>query len=175
MAKRIKKPVKHDPERSTNPYGVNQYTELDPRQKLCWENYVNPTSKTFANATQSAIAAGYEPDYADQITVATWFKGRVRRMNLLSKAEVVLEETLEVPHVIPIVSMFGPVVNKETNEIYTKVDSGILKIKQDSAKFVASTQGKDVGYSTRTEITGANGKDLVSQEDIEERLKRLRK
>lgn len=144
----------------TNPNGANQY-QLDPRQKLCWEAYVNPKSPTFANAKQSAIKAGYEEDYADQITSSEWFKGKLRRLNMLSKGEEVLEQTLEVEHIVPMISMFGPVIDPKTKEPFKRVDTGILKIKQDSAKFITSTLGKNEGYSTRTEHTGADGEDLT--------------
>lgn len=42
----------------TNPNGANQYL-IDPRQKKCWDLYVNPKSETFGNALQSALKAGY--------------------------------------------------------------------------------------------------------------------
>jgi len=125
---------------ATNPNGANQWV-LDPRQKLCWELYASPKSETFGNGLQSAIKAGYEPEYANQITTTEWFKDKVRRLNLLSKAEKVLDETLEI---IPIDEFGNP-------------DSALHRVKLDAAKFIASTQGKDEGYSTRTENTGKDG------------------
>jgi hypothetical protein len=142
-----------------NPNGANQY-QLDPRQLKCWEYYVDPKSETFGNAYQSALKAGYEEATAAQITSFDWFVEKRRRLNLLSKSEKVLEETLETPHIVPLISMFGPVIDKETNQPYQKVEPSILKIKQDTAKFIASTQGKNEGYSQRTEVTGPNGKEL---------------
>lgn len=126
-----------------NPNDANQY-QMDPRQKICWEYYINPRSETFGNGTQSAIKAGYEPDYADQITTVEWFKGKVRRLNMLGKAEKVLDRTLDEYDKDP-------------------------KLAQDSSKFIAKTLGKDEGYSERTELTGLNGKDLFkpSEEDKE--------
>lgn len=136
-----------------NPNGSNQY-QLDPRQKLCWELYVDPRSETFGNATQSAIKAGYTADYADQITTVDWFKGKVRRLNMLSKGEKVLEETLDYI-----------AVNEEG-----KVDASIARIKLDAAKVVVTTLGKDEGYSTRVESTGKDGgaieiKDTLTPEE----------
>jgi len=142
-----------------NPNGANQF-QLDPRQLLCWNLYVSPRSATFGNAKQSAIKAGYEEDYGDQITSSEWFKRKYRRMNMVAKGEKVLEETLDMDCNVPIISMFGPVIDKETKQPYMKVDTGILKIKQDSAKFVTSTLGKAEGYTTRTEVTGADGEEL---------------
>lgn len=127
----------------TNINGANQY-QLDPRQKLCWELYINPRSETFGNGLQSAIKAGYEPDYANQITTVTWFKDKVRRLNMLGKGEKVLDETLDYE-----------VRNEEG-----RIDSAIARVKLDAAKVVVTTLGKDEGYSTRNEVTGANGESL---------------
>jgi len=126
-----------------NPNGANQYL-LDPRQKECWDLYVNPKSETFGNATQSAIKAGYEPDYADQITTAEWFKGKIRRLNLLDKAERNLDKILDLP------------LEDKANIVL------------DASKFIAKTLGKDEGYSDRSELTGKDGKDitLLSEEQI---------
>jgi len=154
---------KREPKKETNPSnpnGANQFL-LDPRQILCWDSYVDPTSATFGNATQSAIKAGYEPDYADQITTSEWFKGKVRRLNLLSKSEKVFNEVLDMP--INVVDSFNRDKNgeeydeDEVQELIVRTDPALIRIKLDAAKFVASTQGKDAGYSTRSEISGPNG------------------
>lgn len=149
-----------------NPNGANQFL-LDPRQKLCWEYYVNPKSETFGNALQSAIKAGYEEDYAAQITVTEWFKEKVRRLNLLGKAEKVLDETLDLP--------------KQIDE-KGKIDSSLQKVKLDAAKFVASTQGKSEGYSTKQEIDHTSGGEKIMNpteetakviNEFEEKLKKI--
>lgn len=128
----------------TNPNGANQY-QLDPRQKLCWESYVNPKSETFGNAYQSALKAGYEEATAAQITSFDWFVEKRRRLNLVSKAEKVLDETLELI-----------AVNEEG-----KTDAALQRTKLDAAKFVASTLGKDNGYSTRTETDVTSGGETI--------------
>lgn len=123
----------------SNPNGANQYL-LDPRQLACWNFYIDPKSETFGNGTQSAIKAGYEPDYADQITTVDWFKGKVRRLNMLGKAEKVLEKALDY----------------ETDSIgddgKTKVQVDLLRVQTDVAKTVATTLGKDEGYSSKIQI-----------------------
>lgn len=124
----------------TNPNGANQYV-LDPRQKMCWDLYVNPKSETFGNAYQSAQKAGYEEGYAAQITLAPWFLEKLRRLNLLGKAEKVLEECLDIP--------------KES-------EPALVKVRQDTAKFIASTVGKHEGYSTRTETDVTSGNKPIS-------------
>lgn len=128
----------------TNPNGANQYV-LDPRQKLCWELYTKPGTDYFGNAYQSAMKAGYEEGYAAQITTAEWFLEKLRRLNMLSKAEKVLDKTLT----------YEP-VNKEG-----KIDTTLLRVQTDVAKHITSTLGKEEGYSTRSEHTGKNGEPLT--------------
>ncbi len=136
---------------ATNPEGFNQY-QLDPRQNQCWNFYINPTSETFGNGTQSAIKAGYTPDYADQITTVDWFKGKLRRLNMLSKGEKVLDETLDYIAI----------------DEKGKVDVGIARIKLDAAKVVVTTLGKDEGYSTKTEtdLTSKGERILIMPQEL---------
>ncbi len=129
---------------ATNPNGANQYV-LDPRQKLCWESYTNPNSKTFGNAYQSAMSAGYEEGYAAQITTVDWFLEKMRRLNMLSKAEKVLDKTLS----------YEP-VNEEGI-----IDTGLLRVQTDVAKHITSTLGKDEGYSTKTEGNGGGNINIL--------------
>lgn len=135
----------------SNPNGSNQF-QHDPRQIRTWELYINPKSETFGNAKQSAIKGGYEPEYAGQITTAEWFIVKLRRLNMLGKAEKVLDETLEMDDTEPIF-VDGEVIDRKRNPALTK-------IKQDSAKFLAERLGKEEGYSTRHEMTGKNGENL---------------
>ena len=123
----------------TNPNGANQYL-LDPRQLTCWNFYVDPKSETFGNATQSALKAGYEFATADQITTFEWFIGKRRRLNMLSKAEKVLEKALDY----------------ETDSVgddgKTKVQVDLLRVQTDVAKTVATTLGKDEGYASKIQL-----------------------
>lgn len=133
----------------TNPNGANQY-QMDPRQKLCWDYYINPKSPTFSNGLQSALKAGYDEEYSNQITTLPWFLEKVRTLNMLDKAEKVLNDMLEMDEVTV----------KKVGEVDVIVrEPQLTKIKQDTAKFVAERVGK-AQYATRTEHTGADGKDL---------------
>lgn len=139
----------------TNPNGANQY-QLDPRQKLCWELYVNPTSETFGNGLQSAIKAGYSESHANTITTEEWFQGKVRRVGMLSKAEKVLDEMLDMP--VEVMKL-----EKDSEGEYGEVvrtEPALIKIKQDTAKFIAERVGKE-HYSNRTEMTGKDGEQLI--------------
>src|SRR3990167_9259658 len=121
----------------TNPNGANQYTS-DPREQICWDNYIKTILNGQENAYQSAIDAGYEEATARQITVRSWFierKDKLRRKDMLSKAERNLDKKLDLV-----------CVNDEG-----KIVPELLKIQVDVSKTIVQTLGKNEGYSTRTE------------------------
>lgn len=117
----------------------------DPRQKLTWDGYIKPKSPTFANASGSALAAGYTESYAKKIAQMPWFKAKERRMNMLPKAEKVLSNALEM----------------KTTDDKGNEKADLVRVATDVAKFIAKTIGKDEGYSERTEITGKGGSPIV--------------
>ena len=131
---------------TTNPNGANQHTG-DPREQICWDNYVKGIINGTENAYQSAIDAGYSEDHSRNITMQGWFKARkdkLKRKEMLSKAEKVLDKTLTY--------------SVEDSE--GKIITDLLRVQTDVAKHVTKTLGKDEGYSERSEVTGADGKDL---------------
>ncbi len=133
------KTLKKIEDRKTNPNGANQYL-LDPRQKLCWENYTHPDSPTFGNATQSAISAGYTEETANVITLTEWFSVRLWKLNATMVGEKKIQQLIDLP-----------INNKDG------VDVGIIRVQADLAKYITSTLGKNDGYSTRQELSGPNG------------------
>ena len=118
---------------------------MDIRQKLLWDGYIDRKSPTFGNAYRSAIAAGYTPATATNITQTTFFRGKLRRLNMLGRAEKVLKRTL---------------VMKTTDEA-GKEQADLLRIQVDAAKHITKTLGKDEGYSERQELTGKDGSQIV--------------
>lgn len=114
---------------------------LDDRQLKFLEYYLNPKSETYTNALQSALKAGFTQKYAENITtlMPEWLGEAMGKEKRLAKAEKVFDECLEL----------------EAGK-----DSGLLKIKQDTAKFLAETIGKDKGYTKRGELTGKDGQEF---------------
>jgi len=133
--------------------------------------YINPNSETFGNATQSALKAGYSEGSARQITVTDWFLAKCSRVNLLNKAEKVLEEMLDLP--VNVVDRYNRDKDDENfnsdedepQELVLRTEPALVKIKQDTAKFVSERLGKEIGYSTRVEQTGINGQPIAIQFD----------
>ena len=112
---------------------------LDPRQLLMWNSYCDQKSDTFGNAYRSAKKAGFSESYATNITCCKWFRTKVRRNNLLGKAERALDRALSVD-----------TINEKGHE-----DAALLRVKVDAAKHITKTLGKDDGYSEKTEVTGS--------------------
>jgi len=142
-------------ENKTNKYGANGTTS-DPREQVAWDFYVESITRGQENAYESAIKANYSEDSARNITMRDWFKerlGKLRKRDLLSKAEKVLNDTLDY---VP--------VDEEG-----KVNVPLLAVQTKVATTIATTLGKDEGYSTRQEITGANGKDFIPDEETKKR------
>jgi len=129
----------------SNPNGANGVTS-DPREKVCWDNYVKSIAEGRENAYQSAIDAGYEECTARQITVRSWFiarKSKLKQSEIISKAERNLEKLL---------------------------DSEDERIKADLTKFTLSRLKKE-DYSDRVEHTGKEGNaieyNLITNEQAE--------
>lgn len=143
------------------PFPSNQFV-FDPRQEEAWKFYMDKEGNTYGNAYLSAIRAGFGKGHAKQITTQEWWLTKARKSGLLVKAEKVLDEDLDMETVVPVIGMFGPVVDRKTKKALTKIDPDLRRIRQSSATFIAARLGKKHDWATRTEFTGADGKDLPS-------------
>lgn len=137
--------------KKSNPNGANQFL-ADPRQTAFLGYYFDPKSTTYSNAMQSAMRAGYEEAYAKNITakMPTWLLENAGKMKMLAKAERNLDKMLDLETLIPVIAIFGPVMDKVTGKPLLKENTGLLKIKSDVSQFIAErlgriTYGKDDG------------------------------
>lgn len=108
---------------------------LEPRQIDFLKYYLDKKSKTFSNAYQSALKAGFEEEYAKNLTslMPKWLSESIEKLNyekLLAKAE---------------------------KNIDILLDSEDEKIKADITKFTTGRLGKK-RWSDRIEHTGEDGK-----------------
>jgi len=137
---------------------ANQYTS-DPREQVMWDIYVSKLVKGIDNAYQSALEAGYAEDTAKNVTLTGWYKerkDRLRRKDMLSKAERNLDKVLDFD-----------MVNEEG-----KVDTQVASLVTGVSTTVVKTLGKEA-YSERIEQTGKDGKDLIPESLTEEEKKAL--
>lgn len=109
---------------------------LNPQQELFLKNFLDPTSETFGNYTQSALKADYAKDYAESISaqMPKWLDEALEDSSLVRKALDNLSEFL----------------GDDENKNY----------KLDATKFTLSRLHKSK-FSDRTEHTGKDGKDLT--------------
>jgi hypothetical protein len=121
---------------------------MNVKAEMFIQFFTNPTSNTFMNVLQSGLRAGYSEQYSENITVQRpkwWIEltetADYKRAKMLDKAESRLNDRL----------------------IDTSKDKDRLKLQTDVAKFVSERLGKDK-YSTRQEVTGADGRRLFSSE-----------
>lgn len=129
--------------------------ELTPQQIDFLKYYTDPKSETFSNALQSALKAGYKQEYAENLThlMPDWLSEAIgKRKRLLEKAEKALEETLDMPTEVVKWEVSGYEDGQKIYEDVVKTEPALVKIKQDTAKFIASTIGKEDGYSTKQEV-----------------------
>jgi len=126
---------------------------LDDRQIRFLENYLDPKSKTYTNALQSALKAGFAQQYAESITaqMPDWLSEALGNEQRIAKAEKVFDECLTMNTIS---------IKKIGDEEIEIKDPQLLKIKQDTAKFIAETIGKKKGYTKRQELTGEEGKGI---------------
>jgi hypothetical protein len=122
---------------------------VETRLKVAfWGWYLDPTSPTLMNAKQSALRAGFPEEQANAITLYKWFRSATLKEEVYSSAEKVLQEMLDLsPYSIKLA---------KDGSVFEAIDPALIKIKQDTAKFIASTLGKK-DYSQRNELTGRGG------------------
>lgn len=129
---------------------------LEPRQIAFLKNYLDPKSDTFSNALQSGIKAGFSEEYSSNITslMPDWLSENIGRTQMLKKAEKNLEEMLDMP--IQTLEWQG---RGEDAEQVVITDVGLVRIKQDTSKFVVSRLNKEK-WSERSELTGKDGGEI---------------
>ena len=110
--------------------------ELSPQQQEFLKNYLNPKSKTWGNALQSAIDAGYTEEYAKVMISRDldWLSEYVKKNNLVIKAEKNMEMALD--------------------GLLDDPEKGKKELQYKASEFILKTQGKDLGYTERADFAG---------------------
>ena len=111
---------------------------LNPKQELFLKYYLDPSSETFSNVTQSGIKAGYDDSYAEQLVARMpgWLEDAIGDAKRMRLAENNLHALME--------------------------QNDDVKVKADMTKFALSTMGRRK-YSTRTETDVTSKGESISQ------------
>lgn len=72
-----------------------------------------------------------------------------RQEELLRQAEITAKELLGID-----------LMDKEVEKKFGKARLNLLKLKQNESQFLRETLGKNIGYSKRSELTGADGGEI---------------
>lgn len=129
----------------TNPNGANQY-KADPRQAVFLASFLDPKSKTYSNALQSALKAGFAQEYAENITaqMPKWLLESLGDNELIKKAEQNLKEFLEL-------DIVERQYNREGELISETINPQIGKLKQNSTHFTLERLNK-AKYAQKSEL-----------------------
>lgn len=131
--------IKKEPEFVFDPMALDDPT--DPRRSVFASYYLNPQSPHFSNGLRSAIAAGFTESYARNIIAnkPEWLCDIVARLQNQSLIETARNNLVMFANLATkeqVVSMFGPVVDKDTGEPVMKENAKLLKIKQDTTHLI---------------------------------------
>ena len=129
--------------------------EFTPQQLAFIDNYFNPESETYGKMTKSGVKAGFDEKYSENLSSMglKWFEAA---MGLYGEDDFLKEIDEELKKMVRLETI-GHV--KIGDEVVAKQDPQLLKIKQDTLKFLAERLNKSK-YSTRTELTGKDGQNL---------------
>lgn len=113
---------------------------LTPQQQMFLANYLDPKSETWSNALQSALKAGYSQEYSESLTaqMPKWLSESLGDAALASKALVNLSDALDG---------------------YLDQEGGTKNIQWKATETTLKAMLKEK-FASRTELTGANGKEL---------------
>lgn len=129
--------------------------QRDPRSELAWEFYVKSWREGKPNAKQAGLNAGYAYKTAVNLSNFKWFKDKkdkLRRSNMLTKAERNISRMLNLDY--SRIKVLPDGTEEET------IDRDVLSVVADVSKTIVTTLGKDMGYSTKTEIDGKMGGEI---------------
>lgn len=129
--------------------------QRDPRSELAWEFYVKSWREGKPNAKQAGLNAGYAYNTAVNLSNFKWFKDKkdkLRRSNMLTKAERNISRMLNLDY--SRIKVLPDGTEEET------IDRDVLRVVADVSKTIVTTLGKDMGYSTKTEIDGKMGGEI---------------
>lgn len=140
--------------------------QLNPQYLKLLSFYTNPASETFNNITASGVKAGFTRSYSQNILnkkpkwFTAWmieFGGDLTRLN---RAEQVLDRVLKEDYIETAIGAFGVIIDKKTGEPMKRVNTQIMKVNLDAAKFIGETIGRNK-YSRKLELVpGFSGSDV---------------
>ncbi len=130
----------------THPSLRNKNKDVNRREK-CWELYLKSIREGNPSAVQAARDAGFAENSAKNIKGMAWFKeknDKLRRSKAMNNAE---------KNIAKILNLGLTKIRKNEDGTEEEVfDPERAKIVADMSKMIVTTLGKDLGYSTKSEV-----------------------
>jgi hypothetical protein len=117
------------------------------RREKCWNLYLKSVRDGNPNARGAAREAGFSENTAINIGNMAWFKERkdkLRRSKMMNNAERNIARILNMG--------YTEIRKLEDGTDKEVVDKDVLRVVADMSKTIVTTLGKDLGYSTKTEV-----------------------
>jgi hypothetical protein len=129
------------------PPKLRNQNQDNKRRDLCWEYYMKSVRDGNPNGRASALKAGFAPNTALNIGNLGWFKekkDKLRRSKMMTNAEKNIARILNLG--------FTKIKKLDDGTEEEVLDLDRVKIIADMSKMIATTLGKDMGYSQKTEV-----------------------
>lgn len=117
------------------------------RRELCWNLYLKTIREGNPSGYKAAIGAGFSPNTAINIGSMRWFKDKkdnLRRSKMMSNAERNISRILNLG-----LTKIKKLEDGSEEEVF---DPDKARIVADLSKLIVTTLGKDMGYSSKTEV-----------------------
>lgn len=126
---------------------IRNKNQDNSRREKCWELYLKSVRDGNPNARQAARDAGFAENTAINIGNMAWFKERkdkLRRSKMMSNAE---------RNIARIINLGLTKIKTNPDGTQEEVfDADKARIVADMSKMIVTTLGKDLGYSSKTEV-----------------------
>lgn len=113
--------------------------DLDPRRQAFAVAFYDPTSDTYGQLVPSGLKAGFTETYSQNLTNVRpqWLLRIIEKMDIMDTVKRNIKKHLELKTEVPVMTAFGPYIDKKTKKMIYHEDAKLLKIQQDMTMFVA--------------------------------------
>jgi hypothetical protein len=129
------------------PPQLRNKNQSNARRELCWNLYLKTVRDGNPSARQAARDAGFAENTAINIGNIKWFKDKkdkLRRSKMMSNAERNIARLMNIG-----ITKLRNLEDGSTEEVF---DVEKARIVADMSKLIVTTLGKDLGYSSKTEV-----------------------
>lgn len=129
------------------PPSLRNKNQDNTRREKCWNIYLKTVRDGNPSARAAAREAGFSENTALNIGNMAWFKekkDKLRRSKMMNNAERNIARILNMG--------YTEIKKLEDGSDKEVVDKDVLKIVADMSKTIVTTLGKDMGYSSKTEV-----------------------